>query len=204
MAAASKASPPHPALDIVKQVSMYEYYHSDWRNKVIHFVFVPFIIYAFMLMGSFVKLGFHPMIASVAAGHAEGAFEANITWLILAPLTVYYILLDRFSGALLSLLMLAGWASANTFVNTHSAGFTWLVIILLQAVGWGMQIVVGHGMFEGRAPALTQSLGQVFISPLTLLLDVLFAVGYNERMSKDIKAAVRHRARLEEIRRKTS
>jgi 2-hydroxy fatty acid dioxygenase len=65
----------------------------------------------------------------------------------------------------------------------------------LHAASWIAQFV-GHGKFEGRAPALLDNLFQAFfLAPLFVWLEILFALGYrpdlqsrvNELVLQDVK-----------------
>ena len=45
---------------------------------------------------------------------------------------------------------------------------------------------IGHGVFEGRAPALLDSWDQAFITaPLFVILEVLFFLGYRRQFYRD-------------------
>jgi len=70
-------------------------------------------------------------------------------------------------------------------------GQLFLVGLALQVIGWGFQVVIGHQIFEGRAPALTESAFQVLVSPMFLALEALFLLGYNHSLCHtiDVRAA---------------
>ena len=45
---------------------------------------------------------------------------------------------------------------------------------------------IGHGVFEGRAPALLDSWDQAFITaPLFVILEILFFLGYRKQFYQD-------------------
>ena len=51
---------------------------------------------------------------------------------------------------------------------------------------------IGHGVFEGRAPALLDSWQQAFITaPLFVVLEVLFFLGYRKQFYQDCMAEVK-------------
>ena len=57
----------------------------------------------------------------------------------------------------------------------------------------GHQILqfIGHGMFEGRAPALLDNLFQaVFLAPLFVWLELLFKFGYRRELQDRVEKAV--------------
>ena len=59
---------------------------------------------------------------------------------------------------------------------------------MLFVGGWILQLI-GHA-FEGRKPALTQNLFQIFVAPLFLCAEVFFALGYKP----SVRVAVERRA----------
>ena len=64
----------------------------------------------------------------------------------------------------------------------------------MHLIGWVIQFI-GHGVFEGRAPALLDSLDQALITgPMFVLLEVLFFLGYrkkfHQKMMKQVKRNV--------------
>ena len=61
----------------------------------------------------------------------------------------------------------------------------WQAVALFHATMWIAQFI-GHGVFEGRAPALLDSLDQALITaPLFVVLEVLFFFGYRKQFYSD-------------------
>lgn len=57
-------------------------------------------------------------------------------------------------------------------------------------MSWIAQFI-GHGKFEGRAPALLDNLFQaIFLAPLFVWLEFLFAIGYRGELKKRVDKAV--------------
>ena len=85
------------------------------------------------------------------------------------------------AGGALAALLFAGTAYANHLTSTY--GMTanyWAGGLFL--VSWIAQFV-GHGAFEGRAPALLDNLFQaLFLAPLFVWLELLFALGYRPEL----------------------
>lgn len=60
----------------------------------------------------------------------------------------------------------------------------------LHIVSWILQFV-GHGKFEGRAPALLDNLFQaIFLAPLFVWLELLFMLGYRPELKARVDKAV--------------
>ena len=50
---------------------------------------------------------------------------------------------------------------------------------------------MGHGKFEGRAPALLDNLFQaIFLAPLFVWLELLFAFGYRQELQRRVEREV--------------
>lgn len=64
------------------------------------------------------------------------------------------------------------------------------VAILVNIGSWFAQ-VIGHGFFERRAPALKDNLFQaLFLAPLFVWLEILFACGYRPELRARVEKAV--------------
>jgi uncharacterized membrane protein YGL010W len=88
-----------------------------------------------------------------------------------------YILLEPVAGTTLAALLLVFTAYANTLTNNYSPAVNYYALGI-NVVSWMAQFI-GHGVFEGRAPALFDNLYQaIFLAPLFVWLEFLFALGY--------------------------
>ena len=56
---------------------------------------------------------------------------------------------------------------------------------MLFVGGWILQLV-GH-VFEGRKPALTDNLFQIFVAPIFLCAELFFALGYKPELHADVQ-----------------
>lgn len=64
------------------------------------------------------------------------------------------------------------------------------IAIGVHIASWLAQFV-GHGIFEGRAPALLDNLVQaIFLAPFFVWLEVLFAFGYRPELKSRLDKAV--------------
>jgi uncharacterized membrane protein YGL010W len=100
-----------------------------------------------------------------------------------------YLLLEPVAGGVLALICLAAAAGTNYLRLQDSAG-TNQIAIAVHIVCWIAQFV-GHGKFEGRAPALLDNLFQaIFLAPLFVWLELLFIAGYRPELKKRVDKAV--------------
>merc|ERR1719222_1869198 len=84
------------------------------------------------------------------------------------------------------MLVLNQWTYGLVAAGAPVAGFPlWQAVLAFHVAAWIAQFV-GHGVFEGRAPALLDSWDQSFITaPLFVLLEVLFFFGYRNTFYKE-------------------
>jgi len=100
-----------------------------------------------------------------------------------------YVLLEPVAGTALAVLWLAAAAFTNSLRQANPA-FTNQVAVIVQIASWLIQLV-GHFAFEGRSPALVDNLFQaVFLAPLFVWLELLFALGYRSELQTRVAKAV--------------
>ena len=157
-----------------EQMAVYSAYHQDARNRATHFIGVPLIVLSLFIPLAWLRVDLGGV--AISAGMVLGA-------IVLA----YYFALDLVLGfAMLVVFVVLLWAGERIAALGTAAGWIWFAVLFVG--GWILQLV-GH-IFEGRRPALTDNLFQVFIAPIFLCAELFFALGYKPRLH----AAVRERA----------
>lgn len=97
--------------------------------------------------------------------------------------------MEPVAGALLMPLILLGTAYGTHLVANYGSVATYWALGI-HVVSWLAQFV-GHGKFEGRAPALLDNLTQaLFLAPLFVWLEVLFYFGYRPELQARLKVEV--------------
>ncbi|KAK4218778.1 Protein of unknown function (DUF962) domain containing protein [Rhypophila sp. PSN 637] len=172
------------SLNLEKQLTFYGAYHHNSVNVFIHIVCVPLILFsAFEIASNY------------------GPFFDLPSWLQIPYLTpnvgtfaalLYgglYVLLEPVAGTALALICLGAAAFTNYLRIQNPTEVTqWAIAI--HVVSWILQFI-GHGKFEGRAPALLDNLFQAFfLAPLFVWLEVLFAIGYRPDLQSRVSKAV--------------
>lgn len=115
--------------------------------------------------------------------------EANLGTFAAMTWGGLYLLLEPVAGGALALICLAAAAGTNYLRLQDPAGIN-QIAIAVHVVCWIGQFV-GHGKFEGRAPALLDNLFQaVFLAPLFVWLELLFIMGYRPELKKRVDKAV--------------
>ena len=97
--------------------------------------------------------------------------------------------MEPVAGGLLAPILLAWTALANHLTSTYgSTANYWAVGIHITS--WIAQFV-GHGAFEGRAPALLDNLVQAFfLAPFFVWMEILFLFGYRPGLKGRLDKAV--------------
>ena len=167
--------------DVEKEVATYAAYHSDPRNAAVHVVFVPLIVWS-----AFVLLALASW--SVTAAKARN-WAVNASTPVALAYAAYYVALDPHVGSFAAAFYLGMWYTANLVVRMEKeptsamayrlkSGSALKIGIVTQVLSWFFQVSIGHGVFEGRKPALLDSLVQAFsLAPLFVVYEVVFALG---------------------------
>ncbi|KAL5328815.1 hypothetical protein ACEPPN_002323 [Leptodophora sp. 'Broadleaf-Isolate-01'] len=171
--------------NLEKQLLFYGAYHHDPVNIGIHMVCVPILLLTGFQFGSntpdllkspgFMKLRNLPLnLGTIAAITYSGL----------------YITLEPIAGLAATPLLLGAAAIANKATAKFGAKATKLSV-LIHAVSWIAQFV-GHGKYEGRAPALLDNLVQaLFLAPLFVWMEILFKLGYRPELRMKLEEGVR-------------
>jgi uncharacterized membrane protein YGL010W len=120
--------------------------------------------------------------------------------------SIFYLLLEPVAGGLIFPLIMSGTIYSNHLISSYP-GTANQVAGGLFVASWIAQFV-GHGKFEGRAPAVLDNLVQALVlAPFFVWMEVLFKLGYRpelrERVEKSVEIEV-EKFRLEKERGKTN
>lgn len=115
--------------------------------------------------------------------------DLNLGTIVALMYTALYLLLEPVAGFVLSAFCLAGTAYSN-YLRTEDPTTTFQIALGCHLVAWIAQFI-GHGTFEGRAPALLDNLVQaIFLAPLFVWLEVLFQLGYRPELQARVEKRV--------------
>lgn len=160
-------------MKLIDQLAFYGAYHHNPINQLIHFIFVPTIIWSILVW--FATL--HPIISLIAT----------------LVYSIFYIYIDPIAGSLWALTVGAplAWSASSFAAQTHVFGSysPAFIALLINVFSWYMQIHPGHAIFEKRKPALMESLSQAFaLAPLFVFYELLFVLGYRPELRKELNA----------------
>ena len=153
-------------------LSQYAAYHRDSRNLMTHFVGIPLIVLAVVVLLSRPSY----LVFGLAITPATGAVFAAI---------IYYVLLDRPLGIVMAVfLQFCVWVGMALAAQSTA---TWLGFgIGLFVLGWAIQFV-GH-YFEGRKPAFVDDIMGLIIGPLFVAAELAFLMGLRKPLMANIEA----------------
>lgn len=157
---------------LAQQMAVYNAYHLNATNKATHFIGVPLIVFALLIPLAWPSIEISGMTITAAM-------------VFVAGVTIYYLILDLPLGILTGLAVLPLlWAGHRVAVQGAVTG--WVVFALAFIGGWIFQLV-GHA-FEGRRPALVDNFFQIFVAPVFLVAEALFALGARAELKRDVEA----------------
>lgn len=157
----------------VEQMAMYTSYHRDHRNKLTHFIGVPAIAFSLLIPAALVEI------------FPVGFYTVSLATLIAVAVMIFWIVLDRPLGLATALVFVPFVLLADR-ISTMGATVAWTAFAVLFVGGWMFQLV-GHA-FEGRKPALTGNLLQIFIAPVFLVAEVVFGLGWRTSLRNEVDA----------------
>jgi uncharacterized membrane protein YGL010W len=101
----------------------------------------------------------------------------------------FYVLLEPVAGSLVAPIIIAWTAFANHLTAT-TPDPTNKIALAGFIFAWIAQFV-GHGKFEGRAPALLDNLVQALVlAPFFVWMELLFKLGYRPELRSRVEKAV--------------
>lgn len=156
------------------QLSQYAAYHRDRRNILTHFVGIPMIVLAVVVL------------LARPAFEVAGLSLSAATLAVMAA-TLYYLRLDLRFGMVMGLLLAACLAFAQATASWSTTAWATLGVGLF-VVGWVIQFV-GH-IFEGRKPAFVDDIMGLIIGPLFVVAELAFLLG----LRREVEAVVASRA----------
>ena len=155
-----------------RQLATYASYHRDERNRAMHFIGIPAIVFAILVPLALVRTG-----------------GVSAAMLVAVIAVIGWVALDRVIGLAMAVVMLPMLIVAEWVARSYGSGTAWIVFAVFFVGGWVFQLV-GH-VWEGRRPALADNLFQAFIGPMFLMAEVLMALG----LKQELKAAIEHAPR---------
>merc|ERR1712083_235623 len=119
--------------------------------------------------------------------------KVNLAFVVTLIYAICYIAMEPFAGLIGAVLVSLLSVTAAKLVGTGATfgGHDVLnIAVAIHITAWILQFI-GHGVFEGRAPALIDSWDQAFLTaPLFVLMEILFFFGYRKEFYAKIMEQV--------------
>ncbi|KAL1732728.1 hypothetical protein EV714DRAFT_247242 [Schizophyllum commune] len=178
--------------DVKAQLTFYGAYHSNKVNVGIHMIFVPTIMWtAFVMTSTLPTPSFFPDFHYKINDYL--AFSSSWPTVYAIVVAAYYFTLDPVAAFLYLPQMALSLLSATRFAETSGniAGLDHFHLALaLHVTSWLFQFA-GHGLAEGRAPALLDNLlGAIVLAPFFVHIEELFVLGYRPQLHKELNNAI--------------
>lgn len=172
------------SLDLERHLVFYGSYHNNAVNIGIHMVCVPIILMtSFLLAANSGVLVPLPPYLTLEYLPLNMCTIGSIIW------GGFYVLMEPVAGSLLCAICL-GMAAADNYFYSVDAKTSTTIAGGIFAVAWILQFL-GHGKFEGRAPALLDNLMQaLLLAPLFVWLELLFFFGYRKELKDRVDKQV--------------
>jgi len=172
------------SLDLEKQLCFYGAYHHNPVNIGIHMTCVPLILAFALLLGTN-----SPTVISLPGWLTIPNLPLNLGTIAAILYSGFYILLEPVAGSILLPLIIGWTAYANHLTSTIPSTIN-NIGIAVEILAWVAQFI-GHGVFEGRAPALLDNLLQALVlAPFFVFMEALFSFGYRPELQKRVNEAV--------------
>ncbi|KAL1603967.1 hypothetical protein SLS60_005559 [Paraconiothyrium brasiliense] len=171
------------SLNLEKQLRFYGAYHHNKVNIGIHTVCVPLILFASVVL--LTNTPAIPLPPWLTVPNLPLNFAAGF----LVLYTTTYILMEPVAGAMLTPILIGVTVYGNHLTSTYGATANrWAGGVFIAS--WIAQFI-GHGKFEGRAPALLDNIVQAFLlAPFFVWFEILFTLGYRPDLKKRVDKAV--------------
>ncbi|GAA5909846.1 hypothetical protein JCM5296_001834 [Sporobolomyces johnsonii] len=175
-------------LNLEDQFTFYASYHTNKVNVLIHVFCVPTILFTALVLTHAIPGAAESLARFRVPLPLLGEVPVDVTVPLLyaAANAAYFVLLEPVAGLLYAPILLTFGHLSNVLYATHHDEAMKFAGIAFVA-SWIAQFV-GHGKFEGRAPALLDSLLQSLVLAVFFVwLEVLFYLGYRPALFKRLQ-----------------
>ncbi|KAG8860222.1 hypothetical protein FRB91_004306 [Serendipita sp. 411] len=172
--------------NVKQQLTFYGAYHSNKMNVAIHMICVPLIVWSTLVWLSALPLpeSFAPPNFKPITVNKYISYEATWAWVFFFVYEAYYLILEPVAALIYLPQFLLSLGLANSFAHRPDG---MLLGTAVHIISWVMQFI-GHGAFEGRAPALLDNIaGALFLAPFFVHLELLFMLGYRKDLYQALK-----------------
>jgi len=195
-------------------MAFYGTFHRNPVNQLIHFIFIPLILWSGILFFAHIPLPLSYFIKDykIAIGGFIPPHRITYATLIVLTYTIFYFAVDPFGAAFYTPLLALMYTTAVKMVagdqtaarkKSDDAVVSWVgttkclkIAAAVQLVSWYMQIHPGHYVYEGAQPAILTSLSQsLSIAPLFGFYEGLWYLGIRRVLKDEVLTLVMDKTR---------
>ena len=173
----------------VEQLTTYKSVHLNKKNLNTHFVGIPFIIWAVIVLMSLLRF---PLDGT--------EFQISLAMAFVIGVLVYYFLLNVRLALGTVLFILPILFSAELLVR--SSEYSGWIALGVFTVGWIFQFI-GHG-YEKAKPAFMDDINQLLIGPFFLMAELFFILGQEKSLEDEITPLALEKMKLFEAKKRES
>ena len=182
-----------------RQLIFYGSYHNNKVNQIIHFIFVPIILWTVCVWLAYTPAFYSfdcPFMPSQPEEKKVNPLVCNGATLLIGVYSLYYIILDRIAGITWMLFIgMPIWLGSELFQG-YFPETAWMWALGIHIMSWFMQIVPGHMIAEKRKPALMDSFVQsLLLAPLFVWFELLFLLGYRKDLYHHLQTEIQSELR---------
>jgi len=180
-------------VDLKKQFIFYASYHNNPVNVAIHLFCIWQLLWSGLAIMQYTPALMETPTFITSISPLFKNVSINIALLQSLIYMVAYPLMDPIAGTIGSAMVLVLYLLTGVLVQSTVtvAGYSLLQVLIVFHVTMWIAQFIGHGVFEGRAPALLDSWDQAFLTaPLFVLLEVMFFLGYRKEFYKECMVQV--------------
>jgi uncharacterized membrane protein YGL010W len=160
--------------------AFYAAYHQNNINKIIHMITIPLIsitLFVFLAYLPNYQYGFENKLLN-------DIFSVTFAIPLIVLYLGLYLMMDWKAGCLMIPYILLQYFLANLY--RFNVPYGWIGAIVIFVLSWIFQFM-GHGIWEGRKPALSDSLVQSFLmAPFFVFFEILFMCGFRKEFQQNI------------------
>ena len=137
----------------IKNLAGYHSYHLNSHNQLTHFFGIPMIVVSIIWIGSWLSIE-----------------DVKLSTILFVGFVGLWVLMDIMIGLILGIIFLPVLLFGNSWFPSLSVALGGLIFLGLFVGGWIIQLI-GHA-FEGRRPAIFDSLFQALLGPMFLVYEI--------------------------------
>jgi len=172
--------------DVKHQLTFYGAYHNNKWNVLIHVTCVPLLLWSSQVFLSAAPTpSWFPNYTLIFNEYAS--FEWTWATVLSILYQAYYFALEPVAASIYLPQFVVMLLSATSYAHREYGQRN---ALLLHIFAWIMQFI-GHGVAEGRSPALLDNIvGAAVLAPFFVHLEVLFFLGYRKDFHKELKNSI--------------